>query len=150
MKYLLIVLLLFSVSAAADGYKYQAKVVEVYDGDTITADIDLGFGTWRLGEKLRLARINAPEVRGKEKARGLKSWAWLNERILNQTITITTDRDKKGKYGRYIVEIQHNGENINDALVREGWAVYKDYTGKKKGKEKVKEVSALAVFSFES
>ncbi len=45
-------------------YNYKAVVKSVYDGDTCTVDIDLGLGTWVHGEKLRLYRINAPEVRG--------------------------------------------------------------------------------------
>jgi endonuclease YncB( thermonuclease family) len=45
-------------------YTYKAQITEVYDGDTVTADIDLGFHTWRRDEKLRLYEINAPEMRG--------------------------------------------------------------------------------------
>jgi micrococcal nuclease len=44
-------------------YHYKARVVDVYDGDTCTVDIDLGLSTWIHGEKLRLYRINAPEVK---------------------------------------------------------------------------------------
>ncbi len=48
-------------------YHYRAVVVSVYDGDTCTVDIDLGLNTWVRGEKLRLYRINAPELRGSER-----------------------------------------------------------------------------------
>lgn len=51
-------------------YHYKAKVVSVYDGDTFTVDIDLGLHTWINGEKIRLNRINAPELRGNEKDKG--------------------------------------------------------------------------------
>ena len=27
-------------------YEYKAVIVSVYDGDTVTADIDLGFEVW--------------------------------------------------------------------------------------------------------
>jgi micrococcal nuclease len=50
-------------------YHYRAKVVSVYDGDTCTVDIDLGLHAWVHNEKLRLARINAPENIGLEKPR---------------------------------------------------------------------------------
>jgi micrococcal nuclease len=43
-------------------YYYRAKISAVYDGDTCTADLDLGLSTIRKGEKIRLSRINAPEV----------------------------------------------------------------------------------------
>ena len=51
-------------------YHYKAFVTQVYDGDTVTVDIDLGLHTWMKGEKLRLYRINAPELRGEEKEAG--------------------------------------------------------------------------------
>ena len=34
-------------------YHYSAKVKEVYDGDTITCDIDLGFGITLNDQKFR-------------------------------------------------------------------------------------------------
>ena len=113
-------------------YNYKAKVISVYDGDTCTVDIDLGLNTWVRGEKLRLQRINAPEMRGAEKVEGKKSRDYLREQILDKEITLQSIRDKKGKYGRYLAEIwieDENGNqiNINDLMVSEGFAVYKEY-----------------------
>jgi endonuclease YncB( thermonuclease family) len=62
-------------------YTYKAVISAVYDGDTVTADIDLGFHVWLHDEKLRLSRINAPEVRGKERSEGLNSRNWLRKTI---------------------------------------------------------------------
>jgi micrococcal nuclease len=107
-------------------YEYRAKVIKVYDGDTITVLIDLGFGV-TFKEKLRLYGINTPEVRGKERPDGLISRDRLRERILDKNITIKTFKDKKGKYGRYIAEIYLEKENINEWLVSEGLAEKKDY-----------------------
>lgn len=78
-------------------YKYNAKVVSVYDGDTIRVDIDLGLKTWIKNESIRLNRINAPEVRGSEKTKGLKSRDFLRKLILRKTIIIQTIKDQKGK-----------------------------------------------------
>lgn len=108
-------------------YQYRATVVSVYDADTVTVDVDLGFNIWVKGEKVRLARINAPEVRGKERPQGLVSRDWLRERLLNKDVIIETKKDKKGKFGRYIVEIHLDGVCINDQLVQEGLAEYKEY-----------------------
>ena len=111
-------------------YHYRAIVRSVYDGDTCTVDIDLGLGTWIHGEKLRLHRINAPELRGAEREAGLRSRDFLRSKIDGKAIFIRTIKDKKGKYGRYIADIwfEDNGDriNINDLLVAEGFAVYKD------------------------
>lgn len=103
-------------------YAYSAIVTEVYDGDTITADVDLGFKTWRHGEKLRLFGIDAPEVRGEERPEGLKSRDALRERILNKDVIICTIKDKTGKFGRYLAEIYLDDENINQWLIENNHA----------------------------
>jgi len=108
-------------------YTYLAHITAVYDGDTVTANIDLGLGVWKNKEKLRLSRINAPEMRGDEKEQGRISRDWLREKILDRDVMIRTVHDKKGKYGRYLAEIWHDNENINDLLVTEGLAEYKVY-----------------------
>lgn len=108
-------------------YTYKATITSVYDGDTVTADVDLGFRNWVKGEKLRLNRINTPEVRGVERPEGLISRDWLRELLMDQDVIIKTLKDKKGKYGRYVVEIYLDGRNVNDWLVEEGLAEYKDY-----------------------
>jgi micrococcal nuclease len=43
-------------------YEYKASVIKVYDGDTITAQVDLGFH-FNFTNSFRLARIDCPEVR---------------------------------------------------------------------------------------
>lgn len=113
-------------------YFYRATVKSVYDGDTITVDIDLGLMTWIHAEKLRLYRINAPELRGSEREEGLKSRDFLRSLIDGKEIFIETVKDKKGKYGRYLAEIwleqgTDNWINVNDLLVTEGYAEYHDY-----------------------
>jgi micrococcal nuclease len=112
-------------------YHYKAFISAAYDGDTVTADIDLGLKTIVKGEKLRLNRINAPEVRGAERPAGLVSRDWLRGRIVGKNVLIETFKDKKGKYGRYIAEIwlPENGgtTNINDELVEKGLAEYREY-----------------------
>ncbi len=108
-------------------FTYVAHITAVYDGDTVTANIDLGLGIWKNKEKLRLCRINAPEVRGETRAQGLVARDWLRNRILDERVIVRTIHDKKGKYGRYLAEIWHSGENINDLLVANGLAEYKEY-----------------------
>lgn len=113
-------------------YHYKAKIVEVYDGDTCTIDIDLGLHTWIKGEKIRLTRINAPELRGTERTKGLKSRDFLRSLILNKEVFIETIKDKKEKYGRYLAEVWLENDkgkfiNINDEMVKNGFAKYQKY-----------------------
>lgn len=113
-------------------YNYKAIVTSVYDGDTVTVDIDLGMGIWTKGEKIRLYGINTPEVRGPQRPEGLVSRDYLRDLILNQEIMLATFRDKKGKYGRYLGTIWFKDSadewfNVNEHLVNEGLAEFKDY-----------------------
>lgn len=113
-------------------YYYKAVVKSVYDGDTCTVDIDLGLHTWVKDEKLRLYRINAPEVTGRQKSAGIKSRDFLRNLILDKTVFIQTIKDKKEKYGRYLAEIWIKDEkgnviNVNDHLVALGFAKYQKY-----------------------
>jgi micrococcal nuclease len=112
-------------------YYYRASVLSVYDGDTITVNVELGFNI-NFIETIRLARIDAWELRGTERAKGLEARDWLRSAIPpDSTVYIHTIKDKKGKYGRYLGDIYvfENGNFIclNDELVLEGHAVYKDY-----------------------
>ncbi len=112
-------------------YHYKAVVVSVYDGDTLHADLDLGLYTWRKNEKIRLARINAPELRGSEKEKGRASRDYLRSRILGREVLIQTLKDKRGKWGRFLGEIWLNEKgtwvNINDEMVEKGFAEYVTY-----------------------
>lgn len=103
-------------------YEYRAFVRKVYDGDTVTVDIDLGFDVVLKNQKIRLVRIDAPEVRGRERPEGLKSRDALRAKIGNKWIKIKTQKDKKGKYGRWLGEIWLEDLCVNDWLLEEGHA----------------------------
>ena len=104
-------------------YVYNAIVASVYDGDTIRVDIDLGFNFWIKNESLRLAGINAPEIRGSSRTLGLKSRDWLTEKLPKGTsIQIQTFKDKEEKFGRYLGIVYLNNENLNETMVNLGLA----------------------------
>lgn len=117
-----------SLHAADCGlYAYNAKIVHVVDGDTVDADIDLGFNTWRRDERLRLLGINAPETRGKEKLEGKRSRDLLAKKILNRDVVICTRKDRRGKYGRMLATIYLGHVNLNEWLVESGLAARVKY-----------------------
>lgn len=106
-------------------FEYNAHVTSVYDADTITVNIDLGFKSGLRDVKLRLYGINAPEVRGAEKEKGRKSRDWLRDRILDKDVIIKTYRDKTGKYGRWLANVypvDDQSKSFNQMLVEEGLA----------------------------
>jgi|694.fasta_scaffold03931_6 micrococcal nuclease len=100
-------------------YEYQAKVTRVVDGDTIEAEVDLGFHI-KMNMKIRLAGINAPEMNTVE---GRKLKAELITLLEDKTVTLLTVKDKQEKYGRYLGIIVKDKQNINEWLVEQKMAV---------------------------
>jgi len=125
--------------ADKDPYVYRIRSVhKVVDGDTIDADIDLGFDI-SLTKRIRLAGIDTPESRTtdlKEKALGLEVKEWLKHRLDGaKDILIKTELpDSTEKYGRIIGHLYINGEatSINNQMVNEGYAWEYDGGTKKK------------------
>lgn len=103
-------------------YEYKAVVIRVYDGDTVRCNIDLGFEHWMMNQTIRLYGIDTPEIRGEERPMGLESAEWLRSRIYGEEIILKTYKDKKGKYGRWLAEVFHDGINLNQQLIKEGLA----------------------------
>lgn len=108
-------------------YFYRATIVSIYDGDTVRATLDLGFGFDWNKVQLRLFGLNTPEVRGEERERGLISRDALRKKLEGKEIVIETVRDKTGKYGRYLAVIWADDENINEWLIEKGYAERRDY-----------------------
>lgn len=85
-------------------YEYRCKILKVVDGDTVDVDIDLGFGVWMRGERIRLFGVDTPESRTRDKAEkvcGLYAKEFLKQH-LGKTSTLRTQKDSKGKFGRIL------------------------------------------------
>ena len=113
-------------------YVYACIVTRVVDGDTVDADIDLGFNMIHK-DRIRLLGIDTPESRTrnrKEKALGLASKARLKELIKSATpgkrgkkiVYLQSSKEGKGKFGRILGSLWINGQCANDILVSEGHA----------------------------
>ena len=106
-------------------YYYKCKISRVVDGDTVDGIIDLGFGIL-FKHRLRIAKINAPEIYGVKKESeeyklGIVSKNRLVELVEGKDVFIKTE--KKGKYGRYIAEIfLYDGSSVGETLLLEGLA----------------------------
>lgn len=87
-------------------YEYNAEITSVYDGDTCTGTIDLGFKLFTRKAKLRLLGIQAHEMRSSDEAEKMlarEAKDYLKGLVMNQSVRIKSA--KKGKYGRYLVTI---------------------------------------------
>jgi micrococcal nuclease len=109
-------------------YEYKVKITRVIDGDTVDADVDLGFDTY-IKDRIRLMGIDTPESRTrnkKEKQLGLASKARLKElcAINKGNIVLKTSKEGKGKFGRILGSLYVSGSNVsfNAVLVSEGHA----------------------------
>lgn len=114
---------------------YKAVVVRVVDGDTIDVLIrfDVGFRQvveWT--QRVRLARINAPERKRPTIDAGLAATEWLTARVpVGSVVWLATS--KGDSFGRYIAEvytdptITDDSRAVNDELVAAGHAVYRSY-----------------------
>ena len=102
----------------------------VYDGDTILdLVLDLGFGV-RIEIKTRLLGINAPDVRGSEKKKGLETKLFLghamDKAFLRKSLRVES-HNKSGKFGRWLVTVWDGDVNLNKLMVENGLAEFKDY-----------------------
>ena len=121
-------------------YTYKIKLDRVIDGDTIDANIDLGFDI-SVKKRIRFMGINTPESRTRdleEKARGLAAKDSVKQ-LLEGADVIQLESHGVGKYGRCLGELcidvvdgqeKVTLENVNQLLIKEGHAV--EYHGGKR------------------
>lgn len=101
-------------------YKYKAIVLKITDADTIYLRVDLGFRTY-IEETFRLYGINAPEL-NTEGGKLAKSEV---EKLLpiGCQVVVDTHKDRREKFGRWLATIKYKRKNINQYLVKNGFAV---------------------------
>ena len=90
-----------------------------YDGDTCTTTS---------GEKIRLACIDTPEIRGEkadpEPAKAARDF--LNSKVAGEEVSIR--RIKEDRFGRTVAELSKDGINIQKLMVSAGYAkIFKKY-----------------------
>ena len=113
-------------------YRISKDTINVYDGDTIKCDIDLGFSIILKKQSVRLNSINCPEIRskdGREKELGYAAKDKLIE-ILDEAAEVTLESHGKGKFGRILGTLYTDGYNVNDMMVESGLA--RPYDGGKR------------------
>lgn len=104
-------------------YNYRINIIKVIDGDTVVADVDLGFSLFLRDQHIRLARINAPELHGESKMQGELSREALLNKIFGKKLIMKTYKSDREKYGRLLGELfLEDGTCINDWLLSENLA----------------------------
>ena len=118
-KAILISFLLLGLSSKTNAKLPTTIIQSCYDGDTCTT-ID--------GEKIRLACIDTPELKGKkaDPVPAKKARDFLNDLLVNEKVSIR--RITNDRYGRTVAELIKDKTNIQELLVKKNLAkIYQKY-----------------------
>lgn len=121
------------------GRSFPARVLEVYDGDTITVGFRCNGGFWK--SPFRIYGVDAPEMKPRrggrsiesvesEKAAAVRSRDFLRRLIHNQIVQVDICGKFTDKYGRLMGAIFFRTENVAEKMVKAGHA--RRYYGDKK------------------
>lgn len=111
-------------------WQYRARITNVVDGDTFDVVFDPGFEL-TYEERVRLAGVDTREIHfvshdSEEYKRGIihkefvEEWVREHQNGEEWPFVAETDRDRRGKYGRYIADVkprQESNEWLSDALL---------------------------------
>ena len=113
----------------------NVKVIDVYDGDTITVAATVDKKLYKF--KIRLYGIDSPEIKTKnkrEKEEAIKSRDFLRKKILHKKVHIKEPFYEK--YGRICGTVYLNNVNICNQMINKHLAV--EYFGGTKAKPQEK------------
>ena len=119
-KVILISLMLASYSSATNAELPTTIINSCYDGDTCTTIY---------GERIRMACIDTPEIKGKkaDPIPAKEARDFLNNLLVNKKVSIK--RITKDRYGRTVGELFKNGLNIQKMIVEKGHGkIYKKFS----------------------
>lgn len=122
-------------------FQYEAKIIRIVDGDTLSLDLDLGFHI-HVEQVVRLAHINTPETVN-YKSTGIDDPAkdFIMQHCPPGSVCVA-NITRQEKYGRWLAELYFcpgeidrmkilaASQLLNDELVKAGLAVH--YEGGKK------------------
>jgi endonuclease YncB( thermonuclease family) len=111
-----------AIDFSFEGQTKEAKVLSVYDGDTVKIAFPLGDTMYRWN--CRILGVDTPELRTrnlKEKEMGYMVRDKLREKVLDKIVNVTCgDFDK---YGRLLIKITcEDGDDVSDWLISNEYA----------------------------
>ncbi len=121
------------------GIKTRAKIIDVYDGDTVT--IAFCFNNSVYQKRCRIQGVDCAEIKtrnNKEKEIGLEAKQFVSDLILNKIVHVEFS-EKEDKYGRllariFLIENKDNteaiAEEVSQMLIEKGFGYA--YNGEKK------------------
>lgn len=114
------------IPAPAVAYTYRAKALTIHDGDTFTADVDLGFGT-HTWVRLRLHGVNCPELSAQDgSGQRAKDFTvhLLEPQGTPAPLVIRSFRDRMS-FERWVADVWMEGDDrsIADRIIEAGYGV---------------------------
>lgn len=99
-------------------------MISVYDGDTLTLELDLGFNLY-LVRKARICGIDTPEMRGWQKPAGTIVRDYCRGLVEASSSVVYYSHSPHDKYGRSLGDVYLAGieEWLGSHLVRVGMAL---------------------------
>ena len=106
-------------------YEYRAELKRVVDGDTYDLRVDLGFHVSKQ-IRIRMLGIDTHETYGVKKESDEYKQGMVEKQFVEDwfdeadSIFVETEKDGKGKYGRWLARVfNESGESLNATLVEE-------------------------------
>lgn len=106
-------------ASSEDLFTYHAYLIQVVDGDTFHALIDLGFG-FMTTQTLRLRGLDAPEI---ESAEGREAKEWMEKMLSQNQGALVIKTSKSDKYDRYLADVWVGARYVNQELAANELAV---------------------------
>ena len=95
---------------------FDAKVVNVHDGDTIRVEVPFR----NFSFPIRMSNLMAPEL---NEEGGIRSRDALRDMIEGALVEIVINKmNRVGKYGRLLGEVRHRGMDVGEQMKAEGFA----------------------------
>jgi micrococcal nuclease len=103
-------------------YEYKAQIINIIDGDTFEAVVDLGFNVL-IKQTFRVLNYDAPETfrpkSEEERRHGELAKNKAIELLDKKIVKIKTKKDKTDKYGRYLADIDLGEKTFSQIMISE-------------------------------
>lgn len=107
-------------------YRYRVEeVLDVHDGDTFRARIDLGFRTYTV-ISIRVRGVNTPEMHDKDPALKLAARAaqrFSEETLKGNPVVIESHKDVQS-FSRWVCDVWAGDRKLDEAIIEAGHGVF--------------------------
>lgn len=100
---------------------YSATCDRVIDGDTIIAQVDLGFRVY-IKIPIRVRGVNAPELHGATKEAGLAAKQYVTDLLAGKTLLVQSFKDDQS-FARWVCDVWVDTSLLADLVINSGHGV---------------------------